>query len=163
MLTLFLYMFLQPCLRESSCYNQKVWSYVLQTMLPQQCQGNWVHQGLFPILLSWPLLQLCSCDSWKISDRASSLLCCFRLYWVLVFLFSNFRIGMCIIARVDAHLLTVDCREPRLEPKHISRTLEAVLTQVSHSIKALVKMQTGGGGWIFLKPYLSRNGKKNYA
>ncbi|KAG6417468.1 hypothetical protein SASPL_119648 [Salvia splendens] len=33
-----------PCVRKSSWYNQKVWANVLQTVLPQQCKGNWLHQ-----------------------------------------------------------------------------------------------------------------------
>ncbi|KAG6417466.1 hypothetical protein SASPL_119646 [Salvia splendens] len=35
---------IQPCVRKSSWYNQKVWANVLQTVLPQQCKGNWLHQ-----------------------------------------------------------------------------------------------------------------------
>lgn len=36
---------LQSCVWKLSWPDQKVWSDVLQTVLSQQCQGNWLYQG----------------------------------------------------------------------------------------------------------------------
>ncbi|KHN30432.1 hypothetical protein glysoja_033170 [Glycine soja] len=33
-----------PCVWESSWIDQEIWAYVLQAVLPKQCQGNWLHQ-----------------------------------------------------------------------------------------------------------------------
>ena len=38
---------LQPCVWESSWIDQEIWAYVLQAVLPKQCQGNWLHQGKY--------------------------------------------------------------------------------------------------------------------
>lgn len=38
-------LYVQPGLWQPPRVDQEVWAYVLQTMFPQQCQGDWFHQG----------------------------------------------------------------------------------------------------------------------
>ncbi|KAF4382359.1 hypothetical protein G4B88_011311 [Cannabis sativa] len=35
---------IQPCVWKPPWFDQEVWSHVLQTVLPQQRQGDWLHQ-----------------------------------------------------------------------------------------------------------------------
>lgn len=36
---------MQPCVWKLPRADQEVWSELLQTVFPQQCQGDWIHQG----------------------------------------------------------------------------------------------------------------------
>ena len=46
LVTLNMFLFLQPGLCEPSWSDQEVWAHVLQAVLPQQRQGHWLHQGI---------------------------------------------------------------------------------------------------------------------
>lgn len=53
----------QPCLWEPTWFDQEVWAHVLQAVLPQQRQGDWLHQGQYLMvmisknkLIGWALL-----------------------------------------------------------------------------------------------------------